>query len=475
MTRTAADALVRQVLRTIQTNAMIRGGDHVVAAVSGGADSVALLHVLLCLRARLDVTITVAHLDHMIRGAAARREAGFVADMARRLGLACVVERRDVPAWQRARGVSLQQAARDVRYTFLEEVAQRENAARIALGHTAEDQAETVLLWLVRGAALDGLCGMPPVRGAIVRPLIEVRRRQIERYLSGQGIDFVADTSAGELHYRRNRVRHHLLPLLEREFNPAIVETLGRTARILRQDREMLDGLAVGYVPAGPESLRDGKIEFPVESIMAAPPLLRPRVVRALLGRACGGVHGLTERHVRAVLGLLKARGSSCRVALPGTWQVWREYDRLCLTQGAAAPEGFQYCCAAVPEVLDVPEAGVRLTFRVRELAPADRPWEGAPPETAFFDARAVAQPIVVRSWCPGDRFQPLGMQGMQKIQDFFCDRKVPARQRHRVPLLLFGHRLAWVCGMRVDERCRVLPDAATVLEVRLAPLPAAG
>lgn len=472
MTCAGEDAVVRQVLHTIRGHAMIRGGDHVIAAVSGGADSVALLHVLLFLRSRLDMTLTVAHLDHMIRGEAARREARFVADMARGLGLACVAERRDVPAWQRARGISLQQAAREVRYTFLEEIAQRENATRIALGHNAGDQAETVLLWLVRGAALDGLCGMPPVRGAIIRPLIEVRREQIERYLTGRGIDFVADTSAGELQYRRNRIRHLLLPLLEREFNPAIVDTLGRTARTLRQDQEVLDGMVSRYMPAG---AGEGVPGFSVACITAAPPPLRPRVVRALLGCACGGVRGLTERHVRAVLGLLEARGSCRRVALPGNWQVWREYDRLCLTHGAAAPEGFQYRCETVPDVIDIPAAGLRLAFRILERRSGERSWEGVPGDTAFFDMRAVAYPIVVRSWRPGDRFQPLGMQGMRKIQDFFCDRKVPARQRHRVPLLLFSDTLAWVCGLRVDERCRVLPDATAVLEVRLEPLPAVG
>ncbi|MCX8043475.1 MAG: tRNA lysidine(34) synthetase TilS [Desulfobacterota bacterium] len=458
----------QNILETIRRYDMLRYGDHVVVAVSGGADSMCLLHVLVRLRERWNLKITVAHLDHMLRGERSRNEAVFVRSWAEKFGCNVVIEQRDVRAYKDVHGNSLQEAAREVRYDFLIDVCKRCGAQRIALGHTADDQAETVLMHLLRGSALDGLSGMPPVRdGIIIRPLIHVHRSQIVHYLTVHGITYIEDTSSHEQHYLRNKIRHHLLPLLRNEYNPQIASVLTRTASALRQDAMILEQYTAQNIPQ-PHIICGERHVYSVAQVKGINETLLPRVIRHMIRSFKGDLWGITSRHIAAVSRLVSIGGASKSVLLPGNIICRREYDDLVFTKQGDTQQKFEYRFERLPECIDIPEIGRSIQISIQPASQALQQVAMLPANQACIAYDAVRLPLVVRTWRPGDRFMPLGLGGVKKIQDFFSDRKVPRSKRSTVPILLFDDTVAWVCGYQIDDRFKVLPSTKTILWMHL-------
>lgn len=458
--------LLEQVIKTIKKYSMITSGDHIVVGVSGGADSVTLLHILNDLKDRLNLTLTVAHLDHMIRGEASKKEGEFVRALADRLGSACVIEQRDVRAHKKQKGLSLQEAARAVRYEFFQDVVRQTGAHRIALGHTADDQAETVLMRLLRGASLKGLSGIPPVRdGIIIRPLLHVTRQEIEAYLHDAAIPYVPDQSASETHYVRNKIRHELLPLLRKEYNPRIITTLSHSADTLREDETVLEE-ELERIAAACMVKRQDEISCSLEDLKKHSSSFHGRLLRKIISELKGDTRGLSFKHVSAVLHLIEAQGPSRVVQLPGGWCVWREYDNLIFTRLARNVKSYQYTLKTLPDSLTIPELGRTLSFRMEQPGDEQTDLKHTVAACALLDYDEIEWPLVVRNWHPGDRFYPLGLGRSKKIKDFFSDGKIPLRERHRVPLLLSGERIAWVCGCRIDDRFKVKPQTRAVLNV---------
>ena len=463
-------SLEQRVLRTIQKYGMISPGDHVLAAVSGGADSVAMLHMLCQLKERLKIKLSIAHMDHGIRGEEARRESAFVQELARRLGIACVAEARDVPAHKAASGLSLQEAARDVRYGFFSDAMAATGAAKLALAHQADDQAETVLMRLVRGASLKGLAGIPACRdGYIIRPLIDIERREIEAWLHERGISFVPDTSAGEQHYLRNKIRHQLLPLLREHYNPGIVATLGRTAALLRQDEQALEA-QVEDMAASQVEIKQDEHAISITALQDTGPDLSGRLVRRIITGLKGNTRELTEKHIEAIIRLIEKPGPSRMVQLPGPWCVRRQYGKLIFAPGCDAPPSFYYQLDEAPQSLSIVELGMSLRFETVPIANSSVVFNNADKLVAYIALDRALGPVTVRSWQPGDAFYPLGGPGRRKLKDLFSDLKIPPPERRRVPVLLFGGRIAWVCGLRTDERFKVLQGQPSALKVTMKP-----
>ncbi len=458
---------VKLIADTIKKYDMISPGDHIVVGVSGGADSIALLHGLYELRETFDISLTVAHLDHMIRGDVSSREALFVKGLAEGLDIPCVVEQRDVFSFQKNNKLSLQEAARSVRHAFFDDVLQRTGADTIALGHTADDQAETVLMWLLRGTSLQGLTGIPPVRdGKIIRPLLRCSRQEIEAYLREQHISFVADTSPQELQYERNRIRHRLIPFLRDEFSPAVTATLNRTADLLRQDNAILDGLA--------ESVLRGHLERNEHDVCCALDVfakadrdLWGRLIMKMVAEMKGDTRGITRKHIDAAGMLIEERGPSKQVQLPGGLCVWREYDQLIVSDEAQDIQSFFYSFDSLPECVAIAETGTKLHFQVETITDVQELLHNKAPGVEYLSLDAVRFPLVVRSRRDGDRFYPLGLEGSKKVQDLFSDLKIPLRLRCTVPILVSGDRIAWVGGLRIDERFKIEPETNRVLRIR--------
>jgi len=456
-----------KIKKTIQKYRMLEPGDRVVVGVSGGPDSIMLCHVLHRLRGSYNLDLTVAHLNHGVRGAEAARDARFVERFAHGLGLPCVVQEADVPAFCRENSRSFQEGAREVRYRFLEEVRNRCRANKIALGHNADDQAETLMLWLLRGSGLKGLGGMPPVRdGVIIRPLIETTREEIEAYLRNREIDFVTDSSNLKGEYVRNRLRREIFPLLKKDFNPQLVKTLVTTASIISMENEYLDKIAHKKLKTVLASQNENGAVVDCDRFAALPPVIQLRCLRAILAGLKGNLMRISAAHLYDLMGIMAGAESHKTLKLPDGIRAEKSYRFLTLTTGLAAiTSPFSYHFEAMPEQVVIPEIGKRMTFtllRRRGMAPERNP------AVACLDADGVRMPLTVRSAKPGDFFQPLGMGGKKKIQDLFTDAKVPGAERRRIPLVLFGDEVAWVGGMRINHRLRVTAKTRRVLKIEM-------
>ncbi len=444
---------------------MLSPGDHVIAGVSGGADSVAMLLALHELKQDLRIDITVAHLNHGLRGEAAGREAEFVAALASRLALPCLCETRDVRAEKNASGTCIQEAARAVRYRFFNEILRRCGAQKLALGHTMDDQAETVLMRLLRGASTRGLGGIPPVRdGIIVRPLISMRRAAIERFLRDCGCDFIPDASAQEPQYLRNRIRHELLPLLTRTYNPRIVEALCTTAELAREDDFYLQAAAENALEGFLHRDSTG-VRISV-SLFERNPLLAGRIIKRAIESVHGSSRGLTSVHISAIAALTACTGSARSTPLPGGLIARREYEHIVIGAPDKPAGSYLVQVEQLPADVELPQAGVRVLIRRTPLDAAAPLKRAAAGDTLLLSADSITLPLVVRSWMPGDRIRVFGSSAAKKVKAVFAERKIPLRLRGRIPLLACEGRILSVGALCMAEDCRVTTDSREVLAV---------
>jgi tRNA(Ile)-lysidine synthase len=459
--------MLATIVSTIKRCTMLSAGDHVIVGVSGGADSVALLHVLHGLQRQWGLTLTVAHLNHMLRGEEARREAQFVAELAHSLGVACVAEERDVRRYKQETGCTLQEAAREVRYEFFLELLKRCTAQKVALGHHADDQAETLMLWLIRGTSLKGLAGMQPVREhTFIRPLINVTRSEIEAYLTERQIQFIPDMSTREQHYLRNKIRHHLLPIIRKDYNPSIVATLSRLSELIRRDREGLEQL-VTQIAEELFTVNDlQETVCRISELKRYPEALRGSIIKHGLACFLGKPQGIYFRHIQGVNDLVDGSGPAKRIQLPGGCTVIRQYDELIFTRDTPPLVSYCYTFDSIPERIRIHEIERDIVFTVESVSGASREIRNVEKDVAFLAYDEIRFPLLVRNFCPGDHFYPLGLGGRKKIKDFLIEKKIPSRDRYKIPVLLFQDRIAWVGGLRIDDRFRLKPGTNKALKV---------
>jgi len=478
---TAAD-LERGALKAIRDGGLLREGSTVVAAVSGGADSLCLLYALARLRDRLDVRVHVAHLDHMLRGAASRADAAFVAETARSLDLPCTMEARDVAAWRRQRKCSLEEAAREVRYRFLYEVACSVGAEVIATGHTRDDAVETLLLHVIRGSGLRGLrgleavslvpvSGMPSGGGAVVRvvrPLLGVSREQTRRYCRLLGLEPREDVSNDSPSYLRNRIRLELLPQC-RELNPRFDDALLRLGQAAKDDDDHLEE-ETRRVREGIADVSPGRARLDLAGFRAAGPAIQSRLVRLAHEHVAGDIRDVSAAHVASVRRLAAARPGKCLRLVSGvTWR--REVSCLTATGPGYADDSPGIPAPLEPVPVPVPGEAVFPGWRVSTSFVEGAP--GSPTGNGFsatLDADAAGEELFVRRRRPGDRFQPLGMPREKKLQDFMVDEGIPLAQRDCVPLLCSPQHIVWVAGRRIDDRVKLTDRTRRVLLVTFLP-----
>jgi tRNA(Ile)-lysidine synthase len=426
----------------------------------------ALLSLLHRLRPSWRLTLTVLHCNYGLRGEESDGDQAFVEDVCSQLGLPLIVERLNVDSCPR--GMSLQSAARELRYEAMRRAALACGADRIALGHTADDQAETVLLWILRGAGLAGLSGMPACRdGLFIRPLYETRRRAVLAYLRDENIPFRVDSSNEKPVYLRNRIRHDIVPALEHVV-PSAVQTLCRLADLCTEDNQYLDGQVMALCAGKMTRLGDGRLEVDRVFFKGLPRAVQRRVVRHL----CQMVDELRRppgfRQVEAIIRL--ANGSTTfSVRRLGSAMVVIEQTRLWSAPsdfpGVFSEPSSVSSGSPVPVVLPVPGAVVWAAtghrIEAHRLRKAELPPLGTNRNTIAVDAKKISDPLTVRGWKQGDRFCPLGMEGRsKKLQDFFTDLKIPASERHRVPIVEAPEGIVWIVGHRQDDRWAV--DEAT-------------
>jgi tRNA(Ile)-lysidine synthase len=439
---------------------MLSGGETVLVGVSGGADSVALLHVLSELADSLPLKLSVLHVHHGLRPEA-DDEARFVERLGEEMRLPVIVERVTV---ERSLGLSPEAAMRRARYAAFRLWAERSAASRVALGHTADDQAETVLMRLLQGAGPRGLAGIPPVRGPYIRPLIETGRGEILKELQARNLPWVEDPSNRDPKFLRNRLRHDLLPLLAGGYNPRIVEALCRVAALSRSLVESLDRAAEREMER--LAVASGSaITLPEHALLALPQGIGASVLRLALLRlgATGPLRGWPQRVFDLLLGDNPPSG---QLRLGGI-VVERGSGRIRLArgEGAALPER----PVPIPGAVKLPEAG--LLIEAKEFSRPAGYTVSADREIAAFDRDRLPGPLTLRSRRPGDRFAPFGLSGSKRLKKFLIDTKVPRWERSRVPLLAAGGEILWVVGLRRSSLAPVTPETCRVVEVTARPL----
>ena len=434
---------------------LLSPGDRVVVAVSGGPDSVALLDILDYIKEELGLELFVAHLDHRLRGEEARRDAEFVESIASARGLPFVLGTEDVGELARREGLSLEEAARKARYRFLERVCRNLRAERIALGHTSDDQAETVLMRLVRGGGRRGLAGMAPKRGKFVRPLLPVSREEVLEHLRERGLDFVEDSTNRDTYFLRNKVRHILLPLLRESFNPRISEVLCREAEVLRDEDDYLESRAEDALREALREVGEGKVVLDIGGLLNYHIAIRRRVVVSACRRlGCPSDFEVVER----VLRLAEEGGL---IELPGGVRAQASEGLLILRRGKVP--SFERPLTVNGSTV-VEEVGLEFRAEVVERPPDEVLREDG--LTAYIDLDSVRGSLVVRSRLPGDRIRPFGMEGTRKVKDVLIDKKIPRLLRDEVPLVVDDEGVLWVVGVCLSERARVKESSKEALKI---------
>lgn len=457
--------MLARVAATIERHRMFVPGQRVAVAVSGGADSVCLLHVLLQLAPRWNLSLSVLHLNHGLRGAESREDAEFVRCLASSLGLPCTVREADVAASQG----NLEQAARAARLAFFRDQIASGAAHRVAVGHTRSDQAETVLFRFLRGSGTAGLAGIRPVTsGGIVRPLLDVDRADVEQFLRRCGVPWRQDSSNRSLEFARNRIRHELLPQLAGQWNPAIAQTLAHTADWALAEEswweEEMDRLA-------PTCLSEihGCILLNVASLRALPLAAARRLVRRAMERAKGDLRGIGFEHIAAVLNTAASAKGAGRCQAPGL-EILRSFDWLRFAKsgpGARPDAGFRFP-VSVPGTVFLPPPALPISLELIETQETsevpDSVYNG---EMGDLDWHRLSGFLELRSWKPGDQYHPHGYTGEEKIKTLFQHSRIPLWERRNWPILTDGPAIVWARRFGPAASFAAGPASKVILRIR--------
>ena len=448
-------------------------GARILVGVSGGSDSVALLHLLHAEAARQGWTLGLAHLNHGLRGRESAGDARAVRALGRALGWRVHVRRVDVAALAAADGISIEMAAREARFAFFKAVTRTGRYHALALGHTRDDQAETLLLRLLRGSGLTGLSAMAAMSERdglhIVRPLLDCRRADLQALLRRRGIVWREDRSNDDPAHLRNRVRHELLPLLEQRFNPSIRETLARTAERVRDDDRVLEELArTDLATATPAGQPD---RLATEVLQALPIARARRVLRQWLAAAGLPRTAIQADLIERSLALCQSVKGTATVPAGHDLRVVRRYTHLyCESEAEASEHGPERRRLAVPGAVDYPEWGLRIrTEWTRGFRHPQNQRCGRWPAEAHLSRRWIGRAgLYLRSWQDGDRFEPYGLPGHRKLQDVWVDAKLPRDRRRWIPLLECRGRIVWIPGYRIAQPVAVEGSDAPSLHIRM-------
>lgn len=429
----------------------------ILVALSGGTDSTALLNLLLELREEFSLELSIAHLDHGLRGESSEEDARFVRYKAEEIGLKATISKREVNRVVGEENRSLEEAAREVRYEFLSETAVAQGVDYVALGHNKNDQAETVLMNIIRGAGLRGLGGMQEVKGRYIRPLLNLKSDEIMNYIEARELDYRRDETNKNTKFLRNRIRHVLIPELKEDYNTKVVENLTRMAKLAKEAYSFIENQAN-------EVSRDIRITNDVDGtcfdktkLSTFDTYLQKAVIRKLINEAKGNLRDITSTHVDSVISKIEDEPARTRLSLPEiTFTLNRE--RACFVREFNREDRADFRYEIQPgESLVVEEANITINLELvsepKELNPEDFASDSL---TEYVDWGKVEQPIVVRNRNEGDRFKPLGMNGEKKVKDFFIDEKVSFEERYKVPLVCDEEGIIWVVGHRIDERYKL-------------------
>lgn len=467
--------LVEKVEQTIVKESLLQPGDSIVVAVSGGPDSIALLHILFLLSGKWKWRLAVAHVNHLFRPGESGREADFVRDFAGSLGLPCEIGVIDVPAYIRETGTNPQAAAREKRYRFLVDAAQAFGASRIALAHHADDQAETVLMRVIRGTGPGGLAGIPIRRMhenvELVRPLLRMNKEELLAYLQVQGLSYCIDSSNELPKYARNRIRLEAMPFLLR-YNKQLPEALNRLADMAAEENDFLEGETERVFHRLVEAEGSG-FEFSAKAFESLHVALQRRLIKLILNYLSQGTDSLDYTGLElARSAILQDERTNLTLNLSNRIRLQREYDRVGFMAAPPdkRPEPFVYLLESGEGELYIPEAGCKLRYFSADSGdPRAKALKREPRHSAVFDSDALRFPLKARSRRDGDRMAVLGLNGSKKVKDIFIDEKIAPGMRNRIPLISDAEdSLLWIPGVRRSVHAQITDKTSRMFCIEL-------
>lgn len=422
-----------KVIKTIKKHTLIENGSKILVGLSGGADSVALTHVLCSLKDELGIEVYTAHLNHGIRGEEALRDERFAVEFSNRMGAVCFVKRVNIK--EMSNGVSEELLGREQRYSFFEELCHSHGIDAVATAHNKNDNAETLLMNFMRGSSIKGLSGIPYKRDNIIRPLLDVSREEIENYCKENGLSYVTDSTNLHEDYTRNKIRLSLIPMIKEEFNPSFISTVSENSELFKQDCDFIESAAMSEYK---NAVSNNSVS--VEKLNAMAPSISRRIIYKMICDECGGREDISSKYIRAVLSLAKSQKSGKSVDICGGVCAAVEYDRLIIRKKENIRADFEYIIPLEEEIY-IKEADLY----IKAVAASKK--EG---ECFSIPENAV---IKVRNRRSGDIFFPSGMQGRKKLKEYFSDEKIPVSMRDKVCIMTFDDEIGYIVGKRRDRR----------------------
>jgi len=451
--------LVNQASNTIRKHSMLKVSETVLVGLSGGPDSVCLLTVLHRIKDVFNLKLHAVYVDHNLRPEETPEEIAFCRELCEKLNVDFRVKSVDVSGYAKEHRMNKQEAARDLRYEAFRHGALEAGAGKIALAHNADDQTETIFMRLLRGAGPAGLAGIPPKRGAIIRPLIETERKDIEDFLEREGISYVVDSSNLQTDYFRNRFRMMIMPELKK-LNPGLIHSVNKTASILQEEERYLDIIVTKTLMKMISRKTGRRIELFLSPMEAMDIVILRRVLRRAIDET-EGLRGIGFVHIEDIIHLIKEGRAGDRLYLPRGIRAIKDYSLMVIT--SEEPLMIDSCELQVPGEAAIVGAGlvIRASFEEEETEGF-----GDGKTAVVLDADRMSFPLKIRPRKPGDWFFPYGFGKRKKLQDFFVDGKVPRDERDSVPLVLSGDDIIWVAGFRADDRFRVTGNTKKFLRL---------
>jgi tRNA(Ile)-lysidine synthase len=453
-----------QVRKTIEQFGMLSPGDHVLVAVSGGADSTALLLCLYKLAEDFPFSLTAAHLNHRIRGAEADEDQDFVRRMCAGLGVPFVSEIIEVKQQASEAKQNLEEFARKKRYDFLRRVALPIKAQKIAVGHNLNDQAETALFRFLRGSGLEGLSSIHPVvDGIVIRPLLGCSRDSIRKYLKLQGASYREDSSNADLRHARNRIRLDLLPFLEKNFNPQIVPALSRGASLAREAWSFIESQAAETYQGLHRRTENG-ILLKIDKLLELHPALQKQVLRHALKECLGSLRGIAAIHIQSALSLCVTGRSGDRIQIPHGSIAIRQFSSLLIQTGPYPADSAYSCILEVPGQCRIPKTGATFCCMICS-APNRETMKEKRFVRAYLDPSRLPQSLIIRSRKSGDHY---GGPSHRKVKKMLIGNKIPQLQRTALPMIVAGNDVIWIPGFRPARGYEAMPESPSCILVEM-------
>ncbi len=459
--RSEKTVILKTVEETIARYGLFKKGERILLAYSGGLDSTGLLSVFLELQQEWKLNLFLGHFNHRLR-ASAMEDERFVRCIAQKMGIPLFVAAEDVRAWAQKEKLNLEEAGRNLRYDFLARTAKKIGGAKIATAHTMNDQAETFLFRMMRGSGVTGLGSIyPVVEGTIIRPLLFVERKDIEKHLSEKGMEYRRDESNLDRRFTRNKIRLELIPFIQKEFAPKIVPQIGKIVSILQEEDALMDRLAAREAGEA-VFLRDGEIHLDLKSILNMPRALSRRVVRHFLKKIKGDLREISFEDTETIMNMREAE----------TFQLNKELllkrDKglvsRCIERSAAA--AYEYFWDGTSS-LKIEESGLMIAAEEREVPPSPEDFDDS--TRAFLDRAKVRFPLVVRNRRRGDKYRPLGAPGKKKLKEVMRAKGIPLYERDKKPVFISGNEIVWVVGLPVAEKFKVKRSTKKILALKVS------